>query len=436
MINLKDSNLNLLLSARIRLDNINESYFNFSSLVTRNVMVKLYTKRFDKIFYTTNLVLNKDVGYYISHPCLLNEKELYIDFIYTDKIDTIHLNEELLSSNKAKSKNVLVKVSCPALGDTLCSTPTIRKISESYGHKIDVMTRRPDVFENNPYIENIIEYSERDIDVIEYKEVFETYNQHYKLNKNMGNTEYYDKPMEVKLSNFEARQLHAMGVGITLYPDEMEYDYTPNEQTDISKIVDKNFIVLHVTENWPVRTWSVKKWQELADRIKSETNYKIVTIGKAHEEDGYFGKIDKGVIKLNNIDLDTCLYTNVGKQDHVQLGEGSLSELWHIINNAKALISFDSGPVHLAGTTDTHIIQIGSSIRYEKTAPYRKGSQKYKFDFVGGECELFCASTLRYSVKEWGTINSMPYYPECQEKYTEFKCHPSVDQVFKKLLEI
>src|SRR5690606_25560267 len=104
-----------------------------------------------------------------------------------------------------------------------------------------------------------------------------------------------------------------------------------------------------------------------------KTDYKIVTIGKAHQEEGYFGKIDKGVISLENIDVDTCLYENVGRQDHVQLGEGSLSELWHIINNAKALVSFDTGPIHLAGTTDTHIIQIGSSIRYEKTAPYRHG---------------------------------------------------------------
>jgi FkbM family methyltransferase len=348
----------------------------------------------------------------------------------------IFMRNTLLTDRKPTNlKKILVKVSCPAMGDILCSTPTIRKVSESYGQKIDVMTKRFDLFENNPYINNILDHTEEDPDG--YDEVFETYNQHYKLNKNMGNEEFYDKPMEVKLSNFEARQLHAMGVGITLYPDEMSYDYIANGQTEISEQVDDNYIVLHVTENWPSRTWSIKKWQELVDLIKSKTNYKIVTIGKAHQEDGYFGKIDKGVISLNNIDLDTCLYDNVGRQDHVQLGEGSLSELWHIINNSKALISFDAGPVHLAGTTDTHIIQIGSSIRYEKTAPYRNGTQNYKYDFVGGTgCTLFCASDPKYSVKEWGTINSMPYYPECQEKFTEFKCQPTVKQVFERVKKL
>ena len=47
------------------------------------------------------------------------------------------------------NKNVLVKVSCPALGDTLCSTPAIRKVALSYGHKIDVMTHRSEIFKNS-----------------------------------------------------------------------------------------------------------------------------------------------------------------------------------------------------------------------------------------------------------------------------------------------
>lgn len=343
-------------------------------------------------------------------------------------------NKKLTSFNPAQKKKIILKVSCPALGDILCSTPTIRKVAESYGHKVDVMTKRADVFKNNPYVNKIIEYTEDD--PVGYDEIFETYNQYYKVNRNMSSNSFYENPIEVKLSNFEARQLHAMGVGITLYPDEMSYDFIPDKQTEISKQIDDNFIVLHVTENWPVRTWSMDKWQRLVDLIKEKTDYKIVTIGKAHQEDGHFGKINKDVISLDNVDVDTCLYENVGRQDHIQLGEGSLSELWHILNNAKALVSFDTGPVHLAGTTDTHIIQIGSSIRYEKTAPYRHGTQNYKFDFVGGECKIFCASDPKYSVKEWGTINSMPYYPKCQENYSEFKCQPTVEQILNKIIEL
>ena len=123
------------------------------------------------------------------------------------------------------------------------------------------------------------------------------------------------------------------------------------------------------------------------------------------------------------------------KDQSTIISEQSLSEMWHILNNSFGIISFDSGPIHLAGTTDSWIFQIGSSIRPEKTAPWRNGTQNYKFEFIGGECKIFCASCPKYSVKEWGTINSMPYYPECQEKFKEFKCQPSPDEVFFRFLE-
>ena len=54
-------------------------------------------------------------------------------------------------------KRILVKVPTPAMGDAICATPTIKKISESYGQKIDVMAVRSDIFIGNPNIENILE---------------------------------------------------------------------------------------------------------------------------------------------------------------------------------------------------------------------------------------------------------------------------------------
>ena len=363
---------------------------------------------------------------------VVDKMSVYFDIVNTNDICG-YKHHFMINKSKNTNKKILVKVSCPALGDTICSTPTIRKVSKSYGHKIDVMTKRKDVFIKNKYVNNILDHNEN-LDISLYDEVFETYNQHIKVNKNMGE-DFYEKPIEIKLSNFEARQFHAMGIGISLYPDEMEYDYIPDiVETDDAKKVDKNTIILHITENWPSRTWEVKKWQRLVNLIKNNTDLKIVTIGKSHIEDGYFGNIVKNIIPLDNIDYNFC-DDNVGHQkDSSTLRP--ISEMWHIINNSLMLISFDSGPIHLAGTTDTHIVQIGSSIRYEKTAPYRNGSQDYKFHFLGGDCKIFCASDPKYSVKEWGSINTMPYYPECQENYTEFKCQPMVDDIFFKIIEI
>jgi ADP-heptose:LPS heptosyltransferase len=329
---------------------------------------------------------------------------------------------------------ILVKISSPAMGDTLCSTPTIRKVSNSYGFKIDVMTRRPDIFENNLYINKILEFTEDDVEG--YDEVFETYNQWIKLNKNMSNSEFYDKPMEIKLMNFDARQLHAMGVGITLYPEEMHYDYLPNDQTEDSQKITKDFLVFHITESWPSRTWDPKKWQRLVDLVKQNTDFKIVTVGKSHLESTYHGDMKKGIIDLDNIDHNYCDDADVDSSQGKMSESRPLSELWHIINNSFALISFDSGPIHLAGTTDINIIEIGSNIRPERSAPYRKGTQDYKFHLVGGECKIFCASDPKYSVKEWGSINSIPYVPLCLENYDDFYCQPTPEQLFFKILEV
>jgi ADP-heptose:LPS heptosyltransferase len=336
-----------------------------------------------------------------------------------------------LPGNKSK---ILIKISCPALGDTLCATPTVRKVALSYGHKIDIMCHRTDLFERSPYVDKLMKHTLEDPEG--YEEIYETYNHVLMTNRNMNPGDIRDNKVQFKLSNFEARQFHAVGLGISLYGDELESDYFPEKQTKDSLKIDKNCIVIHPTENWPNRTWPIEYWQRLVDLIKEHTNLKIVMIGKAHREhtNSAEGHIVKGLVNLNGIDYNYGDDTPGGQEDASVLRP--ISELYHVLNNAWGLISFDAGPIHLAGCTDTHIFQIGASIRPEKTAPYRHGNQDYKFHFVGGDCKVFCGSDPKYSVKHWKTINALPFYPSCLEGYSEFKCQPGPDAMFNKIMEI
>jgi FkbM family methyltransferase len=346
-----------------------------------------------------------------------------------DSYILVYRNTKL--TEKKTFKKILVRIKADGMGDVLCSTPTIRKISESYSQKIDVMTKRADVYKKNPYVSNILNYHTDEIKG--YDEVFETFHFTMKFNKPNVKNEFSEVPIEVKLCNFEARQMHALGVGLTLYPEEMHYDFIPDDETERSKLIDKNTLVLHVTESWPSRTWTQNKWQKLVNLIKEKTNFKVCVIGRSHVENGFFGLINKNIIHLENVDFDfTYNNENLSQIDN---NRESLSEMWHVLNNSYGLISFDSGPIHLAGVTDSWIFQIGSSVRYEKTAPYRNQSQNYKFYFIGGECKLMCASNPKYAVKEWGSINTNHYYPKCQEGYTEFKCHPTPEMILDKIIE-
>ena len=46
------------------------------------------------------------------------------------------------------------------LGDTICSTPTLRKLFFAYGKKISVLTDHPYIFKNNKYVDKIFNTTE------------------------------------------------------------------------------------------------------------------------------------------------------------------------------------------------------------------------------------------------------------------------------------
>ena len=110
-----------------------------------------------------------------------------------------------------------------------------------------------------------------------------------------------------------------------------------------------------------------------------------------------------------------------------------MSQCWNIINNSKLFISFDTGPLHLAGTTDVNILHLGSAKDPRLVAPYRNARQNYKYVYLKGSCDLYCTNNLRYSIKEWKTINCVPPLINCLENKTTFECQPSASQVIEYL---
>ena len=53
-------------------------------------------------------------------------------------------------------KKVCIDVSgARALGDSLCVTPTLRKLYQSYDQKISIITHHPELFNGNPYVDVI-----------------------------------------------------------------------------------------------------------------------------------------------------------------------------------------------------------------------------------------------------------------------------------------
>jgi FkbM family methyltransferase len=203
----------------------------------------------------------------------------------------------------------------------------------------------------------------------------------------------------------------------------MSYDFYPDPM-NLEVDLPNQYVVLHTTTNWPNRTWDKNEWQKLIDWL-SDNKIFTVLIGfgyneKLHESlsDQPLEKVCPDFNNLYGIDL-----TN----------QGSVSDMWWVINGSSCIITMDSGPLHIAGCTDTQILQLGSAINPKFRAPFRNGSQDYKYHFIGGDCEIFCNSNLFYNVLHWGDINHIPPQPGCLENKPKFECHPPLQKVITKI---
>lgn len=308
--------------------------------------------------------------------------------------------------------------SAAAMGDLISATPTIKKLADIYKSPITVISSHPYLFDNLPYVDESIRFDD-------YTE--EQLSERYDLHKTFFLLGKQDsRGIEFKHAACDIRQFHAKDLGFMLTPEELTCDYFP--KSDDSCLNDFNlpekYVVIHPAQSWSSRTWSKYNWQALCISLE-DLGIPVISIGKdAKEESNYSGTTLKPVFSLdikNGLDL-----TN----------KTTLDQSWHILNKSTCVITMDSGILHLAGTTDTNIIQLGSSIKPEYRAPYRKGKQDYKYSYILGGCQLHCASDLKYSVRDWGHIQSVTLISTCLEKKQTFECNPSFIPVVESIKEI
>jgi hypothetical protein len=302
---------------------------------------------------------------------------------------------------------------CNGLGDLICATPTIKKISEAYNKKILVISKMTEIFKHNPYVDKSIKASSIDMGYV--RENYLIHNSFYNVGKKN------ERGIEYKHNTIDIRQFHAINLGFMLGKDEMECFYLPTEELSF-ELPETPYVLIHPVSTWPSRTWSAENWMNLTKEL-NEKGYNVVSIGKDSSETGFFNvqkpvfnfEIEKGINLMNKTSISDC---------------------WHLMINASAFVTMDSGLLHLAGTTDVPIIHLGSSIKPEFRIPYRDNRQDYKYHYVRGGCGLECASNMKYGVETWGNIQGVQPLIGCCEKKESYECHPSVKQVLGKLIEM
>ncbi len=303
--------------------------------------------------------------------------------------------------------SIALSINMPALGDTLAAIPTLNKLAKTHGGALTVFSHHPYLFKNHPSVEETLPINSS-------KENYKVYNVPFLKDEKIN-----DELVSFKHAQIDIRQNHAMSLGFSLTPEEMGMDLYIEEDWDVGF---KDYIVIHPTQTWPSRTWSEDKWQELIYKL-NDNNIPVVAIGKDDSEKG-FVNIDKPTMKLD-------IPYGIDITNHP---DGDIARVRGLLKNARSLIVMDSGILHIGGTTDVEIIQLGSSIHPYYRAPYRKGSQDYKYTYVGGDCNLFCTSDMKHHLKEWNTIRGVPSLLGCLENKPTFECHPTPTKVFNTIV--
>jgi ADP-heptose:LPS heptosyltransferase len=189
----------------------------------------------------------------------------------------------------------------------------------------------------------------------------------------------------------------------------------------------EKYVVLHVTTNWPNRTWDYQNWKGLIKWLK-EQNIFTVLVGAGYKEPIHVSLGDEPLTK------ECPMFDDYYGLDLTN--KGSVGDMYWVMKDAECIVTMDTGPLHLASCTDAHIIQLGSAINPSFKRWYRNGDWTYKYHFLGGSCKLFCNTNLFYNVKEWGDINSVPPLLGCLENKPTFECHPQLNDVINKIKEI
>ena len=213
---------------------------------------------------------------------------------------------------------------CNGLGDLICATPTIKKLHDAYQRKIIVISKMPELFKMNPYVEK--SYKASSIDVGYFNANYIMHNSFYLVGKKD------ERGVEMKHNMMDIRQFHAIHLGFMLAQDELGCYYRPTEPK--KNFIHEKYIVIHPVNSWPNRTWSQDNWVKLITSL-TDMGYTVVAVGKDSSETGFFN-VQKPVH-----DLEGSKVINL-------MNQTSISETWHLINDAKAVITMDSGILHLA----------------------------------------------------------------------------------------
>lgn len=230
-----------------------------------------------------------------------------------------------------------------AVGDVIMITPVLRELRKRYGKDafIQVVTEEHIVLENNPDISAVVQPTG-----MQKEDPWDLY-------LNLNDAYEYN----VKSHYVDAYLYRAFGNDIDHIDRSLSLVTTDEEKQAVDEAIadiGAPYAVFHMrrwaweNKNMDPQIWTlIMAWMEAA-----YPDMKMVTVGAQYDM--------RAPAKVSNKYVDLVEQLSIG-------------EIRHLIANASVFIGGDSGPYHIACTTDTPIVALLSHLDPEQILPWRDG---------------------------------------------------------------
>ncbi len=144
--------------------------------------------------------------------------------------------------------------------------------------------------------------------------------------------------------------------------------------------INRPYIVFIPSARWKTKWWPLSYWEALIDESKKiAKDFDILITGSSSELE-----LKKWAKKMD--EKYSYIYSLVGKL--------SLKELASLIKNSCAIVSVDTGPMHIASAFQKPIVAL-----FGPTSPERTGPWDGKFKII--KSSSFCSPCFKKKCKEW-----------------------------------
>lgn len=290
---------------------------------------------FFKLLFEQVLIPN----YRLKANVQLGRPSLTIYRKFFELIQSIESNDSPTLQERMKPRYLLVRDG--AMGDVLMLTPVVHALHEAHAGEIliDVATHARAVFDNNPYVQHVMSPKQLARGVHTYDVVVDL-NGMYERMPNTHPVNAYAKAVLGVRSFNKQLELYPSQDDVLLIDDVVQKIGTP-------------FVVVHqFSHDWPNRTIAPAIWAQVTDAITTLGHLKIIYVGTSQ---------------------DLAPVHSAQYEDH--RARYNLQQLSLLISRSQGFIGGDSGPSHVAATTDVPIAVFYTCAHHEARMPLRETSK-------------------------------------------------------------